>query len=415
MNPDEIRIYPYRWIVLSAFMAITVVTQVLWITFAPITVAAAEFYMTSDLLIGLMAMSFMVVYIIVAIPAAWVIDTWGFRTAVTIGSILTAVGAIGRGVFATSFAAVLACQVVIAVGQPFVIGAITKIAARWFPAEERATAAGLGTLSSYLGVLIGMIVTPALAIRYEIPGMLLVYGIAATAAAAVFIVFSRERPPTPPCPPDQEARALMFDGLKSMVKQKDFLLLLVIFFIGLGIFNGISTWIETIVRPRGFSISQAGMLGGLMLIGGIAGAVVIPIISDLKRRRKPFLILALCGLLPGLVGVTFATAYWLLLVSGFFFGFFLLSAGPIGLQYGAEITRPAPEGTSASLLFGIGQVSGVVFIFGMDAIKSPDGSMTVSLIVLLALAAAGIGVSLLLRESPVSPSMDTVDSSASAP
>lgn len=387
---------------LVIFMLITAMTQVLWITFAPITSAAAQFYGTSDLLIGLLSMSFMAVYIIVVIPAAWMIDTWGFRAAVSLGAVLTAVGALGRGILASNFTLVFAAQIGIALGQPLVLGAITKLAARWFPPNERATASGLGTLALYIGILTGMILTPILAIRYDLTGMLLVYGVAAVIFATVFIVFARERPPTPPCPPGQEERVLMFDGLRSMVKQKDFILLLVIFFIGLGMFNGISTWIEAIVRPRGFSIAQAGMLGGFMLIGGIVGAVILPIISDRRRRRKPFIILALSCLLPGLLGMIYATDYWLLLLSGFTFGFFLLSAGPIGFQYGAEITHPAPEGTSNSLLLVMGQVSGVVFIFGMDAFKSPAGLMTVPLLVLLGLTAASVILSLFLRESPVS-------------
>ena len=119
-----------------------------------------------------------------------------------------------------------------------------------------------------------------------------------------------------------------------------------------------------------------------MLIGGIVGAVIIPLISDSRRRRKPFVLLALAGLLPGLAGLTFAASYWLLLVSSFVFGFFLLSAGPIGFQYGAEMTLPAPEGTSNSMLVVMGQVSGILFIIAMDALKAPDGSMTVSLAIL---------------------------------
>ncbi len=403
MSEQAIKAYGYRWVVLVIFMLITAMTQVLWITFAPITSLAAQFYRTSDLLIGLLSMSFMAVYIIIVIPAAWMIDTWGFRAAVSIGAVLTAVGALGRGILASNFTLVFASQIGIALGQPLVLGSITKLAARWFPPNERATASGLGTLALYLGVLAGMILTPVLAIRYELSGMLVVYGIAAAVFATVFIAFARERPPTPPCPPGQEERVLMFEGLRSMLKQKDFILLLVIFFVGLGMFNGISTWIEAIVRPRGFSIAQAGMLGGLMLIGGIAGAIIIPIISDRRRRRKPFIILALSCLLPGLLGMIYATDYRLLLLCGFIFGFFLLSAGPIGFQYGAEITHPAPEGTSNSLLLAMGQVSGVVFIFGMDAFKSPAGLMTVPLLVLLGLTAASLILSLFLRESPVSP------------
>ena len=63
MEEQGIKVYRYRWVVLSAFMFITAMTQLLWITFAPITGAAAEFYGVSDLEIGLLSMSFMFVYI----------------------------------------------------------------------------------------------------------------------------------------------------------------------------------------------------------------------------------------------------------------------------------------------------------------------------------------------------------------
>ena len=400
---QSFRVYGYRWVVLLSFMFIVGMNQLLWITFAPITGAAAQFYHTSDLVIGLLSMSFMAVYIVLVIPSAWMIDTLGFRTAVGIGAGLTAFFALTRGLFATSFPLVFASQIGIAMGQPLVVGAVTKVAAAWFPTKERATAAGLGTLAIYLGILVGMLITPALEVKYGMSGMLLAYGIVTVVAALCFFVFARAKPASPPCPAGEDVRVLMFDGLKQMLRQRDFLLLLAIFFIGLGIFNGVSTWIETIVRPRGFTISQAGLLGGLMLVGGIIGAVIMPILSDKARRRKPYIILSLCGLLPGLAGMTFATSYWLLLVSGFVFGFFLLSSGPIGFQFGAELTHPAPEGTSNSLLMVMGQISGIVFIFGMDALKSPaTGAMTGSLLALLALTGLSILLSTIIKERPLS-------------
>ena len=398
----NIKLYSYRWVVLLAFMFIAAMNQLLWITFAPITSAAAAFYGTSDLMIGLLSMMFMVIYVVLVLPSAWVIDTYGFRVAVGIGAVLTAVFALTRGLFAANLTIVFISQIGIAVGQPLILGAITKLAARWFPVNERATATGLGALSMYLGILMAMLITPALTIKYHLPNMLLIYGIVTALSAIAFLLLAKEKPETPPCPAGQEERTLMFDGLKSMLRQKDFILLLIIFFIGLGMFNGISTWIEDIVRPRGFSISQAGMLGGMMLFGGIIGAMILPEISDKLGKRKPFILLALIGLVPGLLGMTFAHSYGWLLVSGFSFGFFLLSSGPIGFQYGAEITYPAPEGTSNSLLLVMGQISGIIFIFGMDLFKSAkDGAMTVSLLVLLGLTILSILLALLLKESSV--------------
>jgi cyanate permease len=175
---------------------------------------------------------------------------------------------------------------------------------------------------------------------------------------------------------------------------------MLIFFVGLGTFNGVTTWIEDIVSPRGFSITQAGLIGGLMVIGGIIGALVLPSLSDRYRKRTPFLVLAVLGATLGLVGITYATGYWLLLASAFVLGFFLLSAGPIGFQYGAEIAYPAPEGTSTGLLLLMGQISGIIFIFGMDSFKSPGtGSMTPSLVVLIGLMVLSLLLCTRLRES----------------
>ena len=138
-----------------------------------------------------------------------------------------------------------------------------------------------------------------------------------------------------------------------------------------------------------------------MIVGGLMGPLVIPSLSDRYRKRTPFLVLALVGAIVGLVGITYVVDYGLLLVSAFILGFFLLSAGPIGFQYGAEITYPTPEGTSNGLLLLMGQVSGIVFIVGMDSLKSAEtGSMTLPLVILIALLGLSLLLSTRLKEAP---------------
>jgi MFS family permease len=402
MGQEEFKVYSYRWIILLVFMSVIAVNQLSWITFAPITSQAAEHYSVSDLSIGLLSMSFMIVYIFVSIPASWLIDTYGFRLAVGIGAALTGIFGMTRGLLGDDYTWVLISQIGIAIGQPFILNAITRVAARWFPIQERATAAGFGSLSMYLGIVIGLALTPYLVLQTSISSMLLAYGIAAVVAAVLFVILAREHPPTPACPPDQEARSLVFDGLKQILRNKDFILLMVIFFIGLGVFNSVTTWIEEILSPREFSSTQAGITGGLMVVGGIVGAVILPTLSDHYRKRIPFILLTLAASTLGLVGVTFFSQYALLLAAAFIMGFFLLSAGPIGFQYGAEIAYPAPEGTSNGLLLLMGQISGILFIFGMDSFKAPEtGSMTAPLLVLIALMIVGLIISTQLKESPL--------------
>ena len=380
----QYKIYPYRWVVLAAFMFINLTIQILWISYAPITGPAAEYYGVTDLQIGLLAMSFMIAFIPLSIPVSWVIDTYGFRIAVSIGAILMGVFGILRGLAGENYTLVLWSTFGLAAAQPFLLNAWTKVPANWFAIEERATAVGIVTLGNLIGTALGMVLTPILLESTSIATIQLIYGGIAAFSAVIFLIFARETPPTPPCPPGMEVRALMLDGLKHSFTVKPFWFTLLVSFIGLGIFNGITTWIENIIRPRGFTPTDAGTLGALMIVGGVIGAVVMPALSDRQHKRQLYLYTAFFGAIPGLVGLTYAASSTLLFVSAFFLGFFLTSAMPIAMQYAAEVTHPTPEGTSNGLIQLFGQ-GAVVFVYIMEAMKSADGSFTPALLLAIGL------------------------------
>lgn len=392
-------VYGYRWAVLAAFMLINVTIQALWICFAPVSGHAAEFYGVSELRVGLLAMVFMIVFIPLSIPASWAIDTYGFRKAVGFGAILLAVFALLRGLYSASFPMVLLMTIGIAAAQPFLLNAFTKVAAVWFAYEERATAVGLATVASFLGIIIGEVLTPFLVDLYGLEGMQMIYGVAAAASSVLFLVVARERPPTPAGPPGYEERALVLDGLKQIVRQKGFYYVAVAFLVAGGIFNGLSTWVEGIARPKGLSPVQAGNLAGLMLVGAMIGAVILPLISDRTRRRKPVLLFGLAMAVPALAVLTFATSYPVLLAAFFGVGLFMIGVAPVMYQYGAEITHPAPEGTSNGLFVLAMQVS-VVFIYGMGWLDGRLGSFTPSLVLLVGMLAATCLLLLRLEEVP---------------
>jgi len=381
---NNYRLYGYRWVVLAVFMFINLTIQMLWITYAPITGPAAKFYGVSDLQIGLLAMSFMIAFIPLSIPVSWVIDTYGFRLAVSIGAVLMGIFGLLRGLAGANYNLVLWSTIGIAAAQPFLLNAWTKVPANWFAVEERATAVGLVTLANLVGTALGMVLTPVLTETISIPTVQLIYGGLAAISAALFVLLARETPPTPPCPPGGEVRALMLDGLKHALRVKSFWLYLFVSFIGLGIFNGITTWVENIIRPRGFTPTDAGTLGALMLAGGVLGAVAIPPFSDKHHKRQPYILLGLILAIPGLIGIAFATSPWLLFLSAFAMGFFLISTSPIGMQYAAEVTHPTPEGTSNGLIQLFGQAS-VVFVYIMEALKTSDGSFTPALLLAIGL------------------------------
>jgi len=402
MDKKKFRVYGYRWVVLGAFMLINITIQILWIAYAPITGPAAHYYGVSDLQIGFLAMIFMIVYLPLSMPASWLIDTYGFRVAVSIGAVLMSIFGLLRGFAGANYNLVMLSTIGIALAQPFLLNAWTKVAARWFAESQRATAVGLVTIASLFGIAIGMALTPVLILSLSISQVQLLYGFITVVTALLFFVFARESPPTQPCPEGMQVRALMLDGLKSALRVRQFWLFLMVSVIAMGIFNGLTTWIESIVRPRGFSPMDAGTLGALFLVGGAVGAYILPALSDRFHKRKLFLLISMLGGLPGIVGLAYGTSMVVLSIAVFFIGFFIVSAGPVGMQYAAEITYPTPEGTSNGLIQLFGQAS-VVFVYIMEAMKTPDGSFTPALLVSLGLLVISTLIITRLRDKEAIP------------
>jgi MFS family permease len=394
------KVYGYRWVVLAVYALVTAVIEIQWLTFAPVAREARTFYNVSALQIDFLSLLFLGVFVVACIPASFVLDTYGIRIGIGIGAVLTGVFGLFKGFFGDSYTMVVLAQIMLAIGQPFIINAATKVAGLWFPIHERATAVGIATLAQFLGIIFVMIMTPILLTQsslgmYQIPKMLKIYGVISAIGALVLLVFLREKPPTPPTIDTYKEKVLTVEGFKRIINHRDMKLLLLLFFIGLGIFNAISTVIDQICQIKNLTVDQTGMVGGMMLIAGILGALILPTLSDKLRKRKLFVVVAMVGMTPGLIGLAVFSDYTSLLVSSFVFGFFLLGAGaPVGFQYAAEITFPAPESSSQGLLLLVGQISGILFIVGMNYF-----GMIESMYVFMVLALVAIVLSSLLNES----------------
>lgn len=398
MKNQEYRLYPYRWVVLAVFMFVNLMIQLLWISYSPVTKDAAEFFKVSDLQVGLLAMVFMIAYIPLSMPVSWAIDTFGFRKAVGLGTLFMGVFALIRGLAGDNYTLVLISTIGIAIGQPFMMNSWTTLPARWFQKDFRATAVGLVTLSGLIGVALSMVLTPVLVESFKnLATVQLIYGITAALSSLLFILLARDNPPTPPCAETEVVRALVLDGLKNAVRNKMFWLLVFLQFLGMALFNGLTTWIEPVVRGREFGSTEAGNLGALLLVGGVIGALVLPALSDKQHKRKRFLYIGFLFAIPFLIGITFAKSYMILLISSFGLGFFLTSASPIIMQFATEITSPTPEGTSNGLLQLFGQVS-VVYVYLMDAMKTENGSFTPSLLLAVGLLVLCLAVISFLKD-----------------
>ncbi|RLD93854.1 MAG: MFS transporter [Bacteroidetes bacterium] len=409
--------YPvYRYVILAVFMLITVAIEIQWLTHAAVARPAEVFYggqfnPDSILNIDFLAMIYMVAFLVMSFPASYVIDTYGIRTGLAIGAVMLAVFSLMKAAFANSFTGVVIAQTGLALAQPFILNGVTAVTARWFPLYQRGMAAGLLALAQYLGIIVAMLVTPMLVgSDPSLPEygtgfgkMLWIYGIFSAIAALCSLLLIKDRKPQDG---EQELdRYAFWKGLRHILSNRDMRITMFLFLIGLGIFNAISSMTDSIAERAGVEDSD-GLIGGVMLIGGIIGAVIIPTLSDRYKRRKPFLVICIAGMLPAVAALAFAgnladdpeTIYRISLAASFTLGFFIMSAGPLGFQYAAEISYPAPESTSQGILLWVGQLTGMIFVAGMSIRENQYLGIFMNIFVILSILV--LIATFVLRESP---------------
>ncbi len=348
-------------------MATSIVAQMLWLSFSALPPCTTNVLCPTADNVTFLTAIYPIVFVAISLPTGYFIDARGFRSPVILGATLLAVSGMLRP-FAPSFPVLLALQGVGAVGQPFLLNSISKIARSWFPSSEVTTATGLGTLSIYIGLALGFGLTPVFASLQGTRGMLFTYGILAIVAAALFIGFGRE--PKQGVAPE---KGPSFREIFGMLKIRNIALLSALFFLGIGVFNAFATYVQPMLLARGIANALGGILGGVMIIGGIAGALAMSVLADrFHTLRIPFL---------GCLGA--ATVLWMALgvmegvvpetIVLFILGFFFMSALPLGLELSARSVSPSAEGAANALVWEFSQIGGSVLIFVFEGVGTTYG------------------------------------------
>ncbi|MDD5399405.1 MAG: MFS transporter, partial [Dehalococcoidia bacterium] len=293
MMEQDYRVYRYRWVVLAIYMYVSALTQLYWLNFAAIDTYIEEMLNIPASSVQWLTLVFPLIQVILTIPAGIVIDKIGFKWGVGIGAILTGVFSLLRLAAPDSFNILLISQIGISLGQPFVLNGVTKLASVWFAPKEEATAVGLGTLALFVGMMIALGATPAIVEGLSYTSMLWAYGIAGIFGTLVFVLIVRSKPPTPSRAPEAEVSTGSWGGLGVILKNRNFILLGFVTFVGLGSFNGLATWLEKILNElHSIPMADGSTISAAMIFAGMVGCIVVPIISDKVRRRKPFVVLA---------------------------------------------------------------------------------------------------------------------------
>ncbi len=383
-----------RWVVLGLFMLVAGLSQALWLNYAPLLTTVQTKYGVSEGLASSLLLVFPLVYVLLSVFAGQLTDRKGYRFAVGLGAVLMAGFSCLRIHDGGSFWVLLIAQTGIAVGQPFAVNGISKLVADWFTPEQSAIATGLGTMGMFSGMAVGMAATPPAVEALGYQGAMIAFAVVSVVIAAAFVLVVRTNP---------EAKPVVDVGpaptLRSLLGNPKLRLLFAVAFLGLGFFNGLTTWLEPILAPNGFDAVKAGAIGGVLIVGGIIGAIVVPALSDWAQRRKPFLIgsvvLALIALFPVSTSHHEATV----MACSFALGFFFLPAFALLLDMCATVAGEVAAGGATGLLMLFGNGGGVLVIIAMGVVKGDEPTFARAVYLLYGIVAAAIALALFVPET----------------
>uniref|UniRef100_A0A3Q0QQG2 Solute carrier family 49 member 3 n=1 Tax=Amphilophus citrinellus TaxID=61819 RepID=A0A3Q0QQG2_AMPCI len=348
----------------------------IWLTFAPVANQSAQYLDVTLEEIDWLSLVFMVVAIPLSFVTTWMLDTLGLRTTLILGAWLNMLGALlrflgtlGAESFKIRYPIVMLGQTLGALAQPLIIFAPTKLAALWFPDHQRATANMIASMANPLGILLANIISPVMAktslLAYAVPTCII-----------CFLATLGIRSSTPPTPPSASAETSgsepFIQGIKLLLRNRAYLILLLCFGSGIGVFTCFSTLLDQILCVHGYTNDFAGLCGALFIVFGIIGAGILGLYVDKTKKfieaikiNMSFCAVAciafsVVSLMPRQKAAVAAVCS--------FFGFFGFSIYPVAMELSVECSYPVGEATSAGLVFVSGQVQSVLYIVLLQAL-----------------------------------------------
>lgn len=342
----------HGWRVIVAYGLVCAATQVLWLTYAAITTETARRYGVSVSAVGWLAEIFPLLYVALAIPAGILLDRW-FRPALAAGGALVALGGLVR-LGSETFAWAMAGQVMVAVAQPVVLSAVSKLAGEYLPFDQRASGIAVGSAGSFVGMLLALLLGPTVGAHGQLERLLVLEAVLAVLPAVALAFVLRK-----PGQQSGEHAAIEGSAARALWELPSMRTLCGLVFLGFGIFVALATWLQTLLHPSGVSEAASGGLLVGMVIAGVIGCAVLPPLVARRHSERGFMravVFVACG---GCVVLGVAPWLGVRALALVAMGVVLLPALPVILT-AAEQLAGAAAGTAGAIVWMAGNLGGLV-------------------------------------------------------
>ncbi|KAF4868791.1 MFS-type transporter EF102 [Colletotrichum siamense] len=377
----EYRTYKRRWFGLAQLTLLNVIVSWDWLTFGPVASTAATYYNVSESAINWLSTAFMFAFVAI-FPLTIKILHRGpkpsFMTAaalILIGNWVRFAGSHSKAPTGGNFGVVMFGQILTGLAQPFVLAAPTRYSDLWFTTRGRVAATALTSLANPLGAALGQLIVPFWVSSPQDMSNGVLYVSIISTVAALPSFFIPARPPTPVAPSSRTLKLGIRESFAIVSRSLELWLVLVPYAFYVGFFNSVSSLLNQMMQPYGFSDEEAGIAGALLIVVGlVASAITSPILD----RTKAFL-LAIKTAVP-VIGLAYLVFIWMpetRNIAGPYVVLAVLGAAsfslvPVALELLIELSHPVSPEVTSTIAWAGGQLLGAIFIVISDALQAPE-------------------------------------------
>ncbi|HEY7933044.1 MAG TPA: MFS transporter [Solirubrobacteraceae bacterium] len=342
-----------------AYSTLAAVTQMLWLTFAAITTDTAKHYDVSVSAVGWLSEIFPLLYVLLAIPAGMLLDRW-FRPVLGAGGLLVALGGLVR--VGDTFVWAMVGQILIALAQPVVMSAVSKLAGEYLSEDQRALGIAVGSAGGFAGMLIALLLGPLIGGSHL--GLLLSVQGTIGLLGAFALLGALRHPPSY----RGESPTIARGTVSSLWAAPTMRILSGLAFLGFGVFVALATWLQTLLHPDGVSDTTAGGLLVGMIVSGVVGCAVLPTLVARRGNERGFMMgVVLVGAL-GSVMLALIPALASRLMVLLIMGAVLLPALPVILTAAERLAGIELAGTAGAIVWLAGNLGGLVVALLVQAL-----------------------------------------------
>jgi len=402
------KVYSYRYVASVIYAISAIVNSVLWITTSPLQTNLQTAYGLSSIIINLgTSLNYLIIFPPMTFLSNYIIDELGIRPSILIGNFLTIIGMWMRTLSNDSFYYIFAGQVLGAIGGPCILNTPQKVSAVWYPPEERTISTTLLSIASPFGVAIGFflptIFVPATVADtaadktyylQQVQHLMLIVAIGGTALLLPSFFLMKEKPLTPPSKAAEKEKFSYKDSLKSLIRNKNFLVFLATVGFTWGVYNVLATTMNPLIAPFNYTSADSGIYGAVTLLMGMVGSPIWGIYVGRTKQYKRSLITLSSLSTMMLIVLLFVGQHGNKIITGIFiaiYGFVTTPMLPLIFEMCCEITFPVAEANAGGITYMITQVTGVIGAFLVNLLldSTPTGSIK-GFIVLIVFQALGV-------------------------